>query len=380
MSALGGAATAASDAARVRHRASAGNGAALRSEATALPVAGGGRAAEQASQTLPGTSSTMEQRVQAGAVESPAATRGDSMTAAPLRLPAPLSQLPLPLASLVGTSPAARAAAEDVCQRSNLLAQQQGQQASPDHPTSLAHPDAASDAADVLRRALAVVRRAGGEGVSRQALASELLSPGSSSQSQAPHRQPVAAAAQLPSAGAGAMPLPGRAAAPSSGAPLTALPPPAPAALAAATAALRALLRHGLVRRVPGFTHVAYVASEHSQRYLLLPPFPLADAVPRPPPFAVPGGPAAVRTPSKGSVSGAAPASADAVPSAAAGPPPGGPHRSRQAAGAASLAEGAQRFYRATAQHEGPPGVGKSATITSTARPQTARDCHSLLR
>ena len=215
--------------------------------------------------------------------------------ATPVWLPAPLPQLHLPLASIVGMPSAARASAEAACQRSLTAAQERESQSGPDHPALAEGPQLQSDAADMVRRALTAVRASGAEGVTQWALGSRLLSP-ASAQTEAPAQQTDAASeplrdAQL-SAGGGPAPPPAKAANRTKAA---ATPPrqPDPAAMVAAADCLRPLLHHVLVRRVPGFNHVAYVASEHSQRYLLLPPHHLpAHALPTPPGPSAPVAPA----------------------------------------------------------------------------------------
>ena len=249
--------------------------------------------------------------------------------AASATLPAPDLQPPVPLASTLGGSAAARLEAEEACLREAAS------------PGSLV---------DAVRRALAALRRAGSEGLSHAALADCLRDvPTSPPEAHTPvetaapdeHEAAEERTGQLPSdpglayAGTGAT----RSADAST-------PHPEPAAMAAAAATLRLLLRHGLVWRVPGFHHVAYVASEHSQRFLLLPPFEPAPSVPRPTPPAAHASPtlgpaaATVTAPDAGPSADSAVASSEGGHDAASQQqppqPPGGALLDGDAAGGAA--------------------------------------------
>ena len=197
-------------------------------------------------------------------------------------LPGPDARLSIPLASCVGTSVATRTEAEEACMREAASASPVAREHPPETGTLSKEPLAACVGAEALRRALAALRRSGADGSSHAALASSLRSAPTSTGTAtiaaanaqtgqpAPDTSPAAPVSEVvPSQDAGA-----------------AVPLPGPAAMAAAAATLRSLLRHGLVRRVPGFSNVAYVASEHSQRFLLLPQFDAAH----PPPPTLPGG------------------------------------------------------------------------------------------
>ncbi len=277
-------------------------------------------------------------------------------TATPVWLPAPLSTLHLPLASLVGTSPAARASAEAACVRSLRAAQDRGPQSGPNPPVIADASSPPNAAADMVSRALAAVRAGGARGLSHQALGSCLLS-NAPPQTEAPALQADAPddrpQAGQPSASAGPTTPAGSAATYTRAAATTPLPPD-PAAMAAATDALRTLLHHGLVRRMPGHSHVAYVASEHSQRYLLRPPYLPAPSLPRQPgqsaPVAVAGG-SSMRA--KESASGAASASADQG-STAAEPPTGVSQQAPQALSGAVEAEASASTATASAQSNVP--------------------------
>ncbi len=279
-----------------------------------------------------------------------------SATAAPVWLPAPLSQPQFPLASLVGTSSAVRASAEAACQRSPTTAEDRAPQSGPDPRAMTASSNTGIVADRVVRRAIAAVRAAGARGLSHQALSSYLLSP-SSVQTEAPARQtddgddrphpgqPAASAGPTPSAGSAATRT--RVA---TVAPLL----PDPAEMAAAADALRPLLHHGLVRRVPGFNHVAYVASEHSQRYLLLPPCLPAHTLPGPAGPSAPVAPAGTTAmPGNELARGAASASEDGV-STAAEPQVGVPQQAPQAPSGALDAEASASAATASDQRNTP--------------------------
>ena len=285
------------------------------------------------------------------ATEGAAVPEVVSATAAPIWLPAPPSQLQFPLASLVGTSPEARASAEAACQRSLSAAHSEPQSG----PVLAEDPSAQGEAADTALLALAAVRARGAEGMSHQALSSCLLSralPATEALAR-----PTDAAGERPhgaQAAAGAGPTP-RAKTPATDtvAAATTPLPPSPAATATAAAALRALLHHGLVRRVPGFNHVSYLASEHSQRYLLLPPYLPAHSLPQPPGPSARVAPAgASSTPNKGPATGAASASGDVAPTEQG--PAGVPQQAPQAPGDTVNGEAGASAATTSAQPKAP--------------------------
>ena len=138
----------------------------------------------------------------------------------------------------------------------------------------------------LLQQVLAAIRATGAEGVSLASLAQTLdpvLDPHMDTKERGelasqPEEEPVSLPADVgdiePDVGIttdGQNPRGAAAQLASEGVRGSPLPTPSQAAMAGASAYLCALKQHGLIRRVPGYSHVAFVAAEHSQRYIVSP-------------------------------------------------------------------------------------------------------------